>query len=356
MRTPIRLGAIGCGPMSTSIHFPGIQRIPELKLTALCDIDGVRLADAAKQFGVEKTYADMEAMLDSGCVDAVSIIGPPALHVLGAKACLRRQIPFLTEKPLALSLKDARDLAELAARHGDCGQVGFTSRYSPAQRLARRIAHAEDFGPVTYVATEHLTVATMHPIWGYTDFAEGFVHLHGVHAIDLWRFFGGDPTEASASLARFKPLENGQVAHGSVLASVRSGRGAHGTIHMKAGSSHNADINADIMGEQRRIRVDNDQTLTYENRQSWVREAMGDDPLADIFFYEQPTGQFIGTGLVMHSYPDFFRYQWIAFARALIDGKPLSPSISDGCKTVSVTEAICESLRQNGEWVRVEYV
>jgi predicted dehydrogenase len=41
---PIRVGGIGCGPVSTTMHLSAIQRVPELELVALCDIDEARLA------------------------------------------------------------------------------------------------------------------------------------------------------------------------------------------------------------------------------------------------------------------------------------------------------------------------
>jgi predicted dehydrogenase len=353
--TPIRIGGIGCGGMAAGVHFPAIQRIPELKLTALCDIDEARLTETADRFRIADTFTDFEALLDSGKVDAVSIIGPPSLHVMAGRACLIRQMPFMTEKPLALTVAEARELVDLAGRYGDCGQVGFTNRFAPAQRLAWRISRLPDFGPLCSVATTHLTHCRMHPYWDFEDGVEGFIHLHGVHAIDLWRFFGGDPVRVTASLAGMHPLGPPGHAYGSILVYVQTGDGPHGTIQMKASASHNGDVNADIMGERARVRVENDQCLTYERGLDWVRQTMGDDVLADTFLTDQPAGQFLGTGNIMHSYWDFFRYEWMAFARHLLAGKPFSPSMHDGYRTVCLTEAICASLRAGGAPVPVCY-
>ncbi|MBI4553132.1 MAG: Gfo/Idh/MocA family oxidoreductase [Candidatus Latescibacteria bacterium] len=345
---PIRLGGIGCGGMAAGVHFPAIQRIPELQLVALCDLDEARLAETADRFRVSHTFVRFEEMLDSGLIDAVSIIGPPSLHVIAGRACLLRQIPFMTEKPLALTVAEATSLADLADQHGDCGQVGFTNRFAPAQRLAWRISRLPEFGPLCFVATTHLTHCRMSPFWDIENGVEAFIHLHGVHAIDLWRFFGGDPVEVSASVAGLRPLGPPHHAYGSILVSVRTSDGPHGTIQMKASASHNGDINADVMGERGRVRVENDQCLTYERGLEWVRQVMGDDVLADTFLTDQPAGQFLGTGNIMHSYWDFFRYEWMAFARTLLAGASFSPSIRDGAKTVCLTDAICASLRAGG--------
>jgi len=142
---PIRIGGIGCGGMASGVHFPAIQKIPELKLVALCDIDETRLAEAADRFRVADTFTRFEEMLDSGKLDAVSLIGPPSLHVMAARACLTRQIPFMTEKPLALTVSEARELADLAERYGDCGQVGAQPL---RQRDARQQGASRALGPI----------------------------------------------------------------------------------------------------------------------------------------------------------------------------------------------------------------
>ncbi|MDO8686380.1 MAG: Gfo/Idh/MocA family oxidoreductase, partial [Clostridiales bacterium] len=336
--------------MACSLHFPAIQKIPDLKLVALCDIDPERLKTAAVQFGIANTFTDIEEMLDNCDLDAVSIIGQPSLHVLGAQKCLKRQIPFMTEKPLAIKVDEAGELTGLADKYGDCGQVGYTNRYSPAQRLAWQVSHSDEFGKISYVSTTHYTMSNIGNhghIWGIKDRVETLIQLHGVHAIDLWRFFGGDPYEVSASVAEVsasvageKQDENSVFA--SVLAYVRTINGPHGVIHIKTQASHNGDINTDIMGNYSRIRVENDKDVIYErsgaNGNDWVRRAMADDVLRDTFLADQPVGQFIGNGMISHSYwGDFFHFEWMAFADSLLSGKSLSPSIKDAYRTVCLT-------------------
>lgn len=354
---PLRVGVVGCGGMAAGLHIPAIIRIPELELAAVCDINPERLASAAAQFGVTRTFADFREMLDGCELDAVGVIGPPDLHVQVARVCLEKQIPFMTEKPLATKLEDARELAELAAKHGDCGMVAYTSRFGPANRMAWGISRSEEFGPITYVATTHLSICPMPKgYWGIDDLAESFIKLHGVHAIDLWRFFGGDPVEVNASVAGLRVAEDGKSALGSILAHARTSDGPHGTIHMKAGASHNGDINVDVMGQSSRARIEDEQSLNYEQGSGGLRQAFADDLLSDTLLAEATVGQYMTPGLASYSYyPDFFRFEWMAFARSLVRGIPLSPSITDAYRTTCLTEAICQSLREGGGIVRVEY-
>jgi predicted dehydrogenase len=352
---PLKLGFIGCGEFASRVHFPAIAGVPELKFTAFCDLDPGPANAAAQRFGASHVFQDFREMLDKVELDAVGIVGPPALHTAAARELFARQIPFLTEKPISTSVEDARELTRLAATHGDCGQIGYTNRYSPAQRLAWRISCSQEFGPISDIATTHLTMCHMHPFWDLQDPVEAFIYLHGVHAIDLWRFFGGDPVEVAASVSARRQLDDGSYL-GSVLAYVRTADGPHGTIRLKAGAAHNGEKNSDVSGEHTRVKVDDGQALTYEGGRDWLKETMAGDPLDGVFLPEQPTGRFLNTGLCSHTYfPDFFRFEWMAFARAILAGTPLSPSITEGCKTAFLTDAICRSLREGGRIVKVDY-
>ncbi len=352
---PLRVGFIGCGPHAAQYHLPGIVAVPELRLAALCSRNSERLREQARRFGVDACYADFRTMLDACPLDVVGVAGPPGLHAEVARECLVRQIPFMTEKPLSTSAREMRELAVLAAAHGDCGMVGFTSRYAPAQRVARRLSCKPAFGRLAFVATGHLTMAAMLPDWGLEDPLECFVHMHGIHAIDLWRFFGGDPAEVRATLSGYENRGTGPHFSGSVLACVYGGGGPHGVIHMKAGASHNGDVSADIMGEWTRIRVENNQTLTCEHGRDWVQRVMEADVLSDVIPPDAPAGRFLDvTGLAAPAYyPDFFRFEWLALARSLLAGRSLTPSITDACRTGFLADAIVVSLRNDGAPTRI---
>ena len=353
----LRIGAIGCGPFASTYHFPAIAAISELQLAAFCSRSATRAQVQAQRYGCADVYTDFRKMLDESELDGVCIVGPPQLHVEAAKECLIRKLPFMTEKPLAATLEEARSVARLAAEHGDCGMVGYTSRCCPVQRLALRVSQQPDFGKLVYVATTHLTMAAMHPVWDIEDPVESFVNEQGVHAIDLWRYFGGNPAVVAANVAGLQKRFDA-VYSGSVLATVRNPDGGpHGTIHMKAGASHNGDINTDIMGERTRLRVSNNQALDYERRPEWAEALMEDDVLAGTIPHDATaTSRIELSGLEAPSYyPDFFRFEWLSFARSVRGGVALSPSITDAYHTACLTESICRSLRDDGAPVQVDY-
>jgi len=63
-------------------------------------------------------FADLRAMLDAVKPEAVAAFGPTSDHLAVVEACAPRKIHVMVEKPLALSLAEARRMAELAAANG----------------------------------------------------------------------------------------------------------------------------------------------------------------------------------------------------------------------------------------------
>ena len=77
-------------------------------IVALCDIDSNHLAHAAKRFPNAKTYADWRKCLEQKDVDAVVICTTDHTHAFIANWALNRNMHVYCEKPLAVSVEEAR--------------------------------------------------------------------------------------------------------------------------------------------------------------------------------------------------------------------------------------------------------
>ena len=89
-------------------------------------------------------WAGLDEALATARPDAALVASPPALHADQAVACLERGVPVLVEKPLALTLADARRVADAARATGLPALVGQNFRLRPLERsvrstLARRV-------------------------------------------------------------------------------------------------------------------------------------------------------------------------------------------------------------------------
>lgn len=128
----VRIGIIGCGEISKIYLKNLITVFKEVEVTALCDLSEKRLQDAKayalkllEETGEEKTpdlqiFLKAEDLVHSDKVDIVLVLTRPAQHYAMIKLALNAGKHAYTEKPLALSLEDAKELAELAEEKKLC--------------------------------------------------------------------------------------------------------------------------------------------------------------------------------------------------------------------------------------------
>lgn len=85
-----------------------------LRCTAICSRKEETGRAVADQFGIEKVYTCLDAMLADPTIEMVYIATPNSLHFAQAKASLLAGKHVLCEKPFTPTLAEARELAALA--------------------------------------------------------------------------------------------------------------------------------------------------------------------------------------------------------------------------------------------------
>jgi predicted dehydrogenase len=128
---PLRVGVAGAGPWAGILHAPMFAAHPATELTAVW---GRRLTAAATVAGASGATAfdSFDAFLDQ--VDAVAFAVPPDVQADLALRAARAGKALLLEKPLALDVPAAADLARAVAEHGVGTQMVLTWRYAAAVR------------------------------------------------------------------------------------------------------------------------------------------------------------------------------------------------------------------------------
>jgi predicted dehydrogenase len=149
--TPLRVGVVGVGHLGQH-HARILAAMPDVTLVGLVDVNQEQARAVADRYATT-ALADYRLLLDS--VDAVTIAVPTTLHREIATAFLARGIATLVEKPVALSLAEAEQLARLARHAGAVLQVGHVERFNPALQALDRL-------PVRpkYIAAERLSTYT----------------------------------------------------------------------------------------------------------------------------------------------------------------------------------------------------
>lgn len=112
---PVSIGVIGCGAIS-GIYLQAPQKFPILNITAVADLDEAKAQAKAAEHGIRAL--GVEALLADPAIDIVLNLTIPGAHAQVGIAALEQGKSVYSEKPLALSTREATPLLAHAHTHG----------------------------------------------------------------------------------------------------------------------------------------------------------------------------------------------------------------------------------------------
>ncbi len=204
----VRVGIIGAGGIARGYHVRSYLRCSNVRIVAACDVSPAALAELTQLTGPLDTYADYRALLARDDLDLVSICTTNNMHHPVAMAAIERGIDIYCEKPLALTLAQAREMQVAAAGAGIKTGVNFSHRRTPAARLAKEILESGALGPVHYISAVYAAGSASYgarPItWRNLKEYAGYGGMGdmGSHIIDMLFWFVGADATAVTAVAR----------------------------------------------------------------------------------------------------------------------------------------------------------
>ncbi|KXJ57328.1 MAG: myo-inositol 2-dehydrogenase [Thalassospira sp. Nap_22] len=150
------IGLIGTGFMGKAhaLAFGAARAVmgdvPESHLAVLCDTPVEKAKQMADQFGFAKSTADWTSLISDPDVDIVSITTPNALHFDMAIAAIKAGKHVYCEKPLALTLDQAREMRDAARKAGIKTMVGYNYIKNPAFTHACRLIQGGEIGEIVH--------------------------------------------------------------------------------------------------------------------------------------------------------------------------------------------------------------
>jgi len=135
-----RIAVIGAGSRCRQATLPSLAHIEGVEIAGLCDINLELCEKTADQFGIKARYGadilDYRRMIKELEPDAVVAVGNPHELYDSWRWILERRIPLGIEKPLGLTVHQARSLVWLAEQAGVPTQVFFQRRFTPVAKKA----------------------------------------------------------------------------------------------------------------------------------------------------------------------------------------------------------------------------
>ena len=126
----------------------------------VCDTREEALADVASRFEV-KTTTRLEETLGDKEVKAVAIAAPAAQHYDLTRECLLAGKDVYVEKPMALKVREGRELADMARRRERILMVGHILEYHPAILELKRMIREGELGNIQYIYSSRLNLGKL---------------------------------------------------------------------------------------------------------------------------------------------------------------------------------------------------
>lgn len=215
-----RGAVVGCGligsrfaddPLVKGIHSHAgaYAASPLTTLAAVCDSDPDTARTCGERWAVEH-YRDCATMLAEQQPDLVSVCTPDATHydILRVVLAAPSVRGILAEKPLALSVEQAEEVARLAEERGVVLAVNYVRRYAASHRNLRAFLASGGIGDIQTVAG-YYTKGTLHNASHWFDLARFLVgEIARVWGRDVLHEGGDDPT-----LDAFMEFDSGAGFH-----------------------------------------------------------------------------------------------------------------------------------------------
>jgi len=211
MNQELRVGIIGAGAIARDVHAPIYHILEKVKITAVSDIVRENAEDLAKEYDIEHVFTNFHDMLHTLELDIVSICTPNKFHAEATIAALKTGCHVLCEKPPAMSVAEAENMANMAKEAGKVLSFNFCYRHTPEVTALKRFVDANELGDI-YATRVHALRRRGIPGWGVftnKDLQGGGPLIDiGVHMLDTALYLMGYPDPDTVLGITYKRLGN----------------------------------------------------------------------------------------------------------------------------------------------------
>jgi predicted dehydrogenase len=382
-KKPKRLREIGVGLIGYAFmgkaHANGYMRMPVFfypppakpRLVAICGRTEDAVSEAAKKYGFETYYTDWKELVKDDRIELVDNCLPNNLHAAPVIAAAEAGKHVLCEKPLAMTVEEAKEMYEAAEKAGVKHMTAFNYRFIPAIRLAKKLIDEDYIGKILQWRAVYLQEWIMDPnfplVWRLRKKVSGTGVLGdlGAHIFDLARFLVGDVASVCGMTETFikeRPLPEDPKKKGRVdvddgfIAMAKFRNGAIGSFEASrfcAGRKNYQRI--EIHGTEGSV-VFNLERLNELNVYSkkdpedrmGFRNILVTESVHPFIEHWWPHGHIIG-------WEHTFVHEIHHLIDCIVNDKPVAPlgaTFYDGLKCQRILEAVTESA-EKGRWTAI---
>ena len=152
-----RIAVLGCGYWGSN-HIRTLKALGALR--AVADANAARAEGFASE--QECLAITPDELFDRDDVDAIIMALPPQFHTEYAIRAARAGKDLLVEKPIALTVEDARAAVDAARDNNRIFMVGHVLRFHPAFEMLERLIADGELGEIKYIHSHRLGLGKFH--------------------------------------------------------------------------------------------------------------------------------------------------------------------------------------------------
>src|SRR6478735_10248260 len=206
MANKVRWGVLGAAKIAVKKVVPGMQKGKFCEVAAIASRDRGKAEEAARTLGIPKAYGSYEELLADPQIDAIYNPLPNQLHVPWSIKAAEAGKHVLCEKPLSLTVAEARQL--LAARDRAKVKIGeaFMVRTHPQWLRAKELVRSGTIGELRSIMG-FFSYSNRDPknIRNIAAYGGGGLMDIGCYPIFTSRFIFGEEPKRAMGLLEFDP-------------------------------------------------------------------------------------------------------------------------------------------------------
>jgi len=184
MKKRIKVGVVGLGKIAHIAELPALAEINNVDIVAVFASTEKSMNFAASKYKIEKLCKTFDEFLDTE-MDCAFVLTPKTTHYDYVIPILKRNIDVFCEKPLAMTLKQSKEMVKVAKESGKILMMGFNRRYAPVYVKVKE--QYKNKTPDVIIAQKNRNGTQ------YRATLENAIHM-----VDLMRWYCGEAVEVQA--------------------------------------------------------------------------------------------------------------------------------------------------------------
>ncbi len=331
MTKKIRWGVLSTAAIGMKKVLPAMQKCEWAEVTAIASRTLASAEEAARQLNIGKAYGSYEELLADPQIDAIYNPLPNQLHVPWTIKAAEAGKHVLCEKPLSMTLAEAKALVAVQARTGVKIGEAFMVRTHPQWVRARELVRSGRIGELrSIVGCFSYFNNDPKNIRNIAEYGGGALMDIGCYPINTARFlFGEEPLRVSALLEKDPEFQTDRLT--SALLAFPSGHAIFTCSTQMVPYQR-----MQVLGTKGRIEIE----IPFNAPNDRPCRIFVDDG-RDVF----------GGGVTTETFPicDQYTVQGDVFSQALLEQTEVPVPLTDAVKNMAVIEAVFRSA-QSKQW------